>query len=98
MIQTISVAELKELRANTIEHLLIDVREQDEYDAGHIDGSILIPMGELRAKIDDVAKQKDQLVVLHCAAGRRSALSAEELQDMGYTNVKSLEGGFQAWY
>lgn len=98
MIQTISVAELKELRTNTIEHLLIDVREQDEYDAGHIDGSILIPMGELRAKIDDVAKQKDQLIVLHCAAGRRSALSAEELQDMGYTNVKSLEGGFQAWY
>lgn len=97
MIQTITVAELKELRTNSADHLLIDVREQDEYAAGHIDGSILIPMGELGAKIDDFAKEKDQLIVLHCAAGRRSAMSAEELQNMGYTNVKSLEGGFTAW-
>ena len=98
MIQTITVGELKELRANNVEHLLIDVREQDEYDAGHIEGSILLPMGELAAKLDDFAKEQDQLIVLHCAAGRRSAMSAEELQNMGYTNVKSLEGGFNAWH
>lgn len=98
MIQTLTVDELKALRASNSEHILIDVREQDEYDAGHIDGSIHLPMGELAAKIDDFAKEKDQLIVLHCAAGRRSALSAEELQNLGYTNVKSLEGGFNAWH
>lgn len=97
MTPQISVTELKELRSNNTNHLLIDVREQDEYDAGHIDGSILIPKATITNKIAEVAPDKGQLIVLHCAAGRRSDLCADALLGMGYTNVKSLTGGFTAW-
>lgn len=97
MIPQISVNELKELRNTHANHLLIDVREQDEYDTGHIDGSILIPKDTVASKISEVAPDKAQLIVLHCAAGRRSDMCADTLLGMGYTNVKSLTGGFTAW-
>lgn len=97
MIPQISVAELKELRANHADHLLIDVREHDEYDAGHIEGSVLIPKDTITEKIGEVAPDKNQLIVLHCAAGRRSDLCADTLLGMGYKNVKSLTGGYTAW-
>lgn len=97
MVPQISVAELKELRSSQADHVLIDVREQDEYDAGHIEGSILIPKDTVADNIAEVAPDKNQLIVLHCAAGRRSDMCADVLLGMGYTNVKSLTGGFTAW-
>lgn len=73
---------------------LIDVREQDEWDAGHIEGAIHIPRGFLEFKIADAVSDKNALVVLHCASGGRAALCGQTLRKMGYTNVKNLEGGY----
>jgi molybdopterin/thiamine biosynthesis adenylyltransferase/rhodanese-related sulfurtransferase len=77
--------------------VVIDVREQDEYVQGFIPGSKWIPRGFLEMRIEDAVPQRDQEIILYCAGGNRSALSARALKEMGYTNVKSLAGGFAAW-
>ncbi len=76
---------------------LIDVREQDEYSQGYIPGATWIPRGFLESRIEDVLPERDAPVILYCAGGNRSAFAARSLQEMGYTNVKSLEGGYSAW-
>jgi len=75
--------------------LLIDVREQSEYDAGHIPGITLIPMGEIPNRLADIPK--DKTVIVSCQSGRRSAQVASFLQEQGFTNVHDLDGGFSAW-
>jgi molybdopterin/thiamine biosynthesis adenylyltransferase/rhodanese-related sulfurtransferase len=77
--------------------VVIDVREQDEYVQGFIPGSKWIPRGFLEMRIEDAVPERDREIILYCAGGNRSALSARALKEMGYTNVKSLAGGFAAW-
>ena len=76
---------------------LIDVREESEYAAGHATGALHIGKGvierDIEAKIPDAAT----LLVLYCGGGFRSALAADVLQKMGYTNVVSMDGGWRAW-
>ena len=76
---------------------LIDVREQVEWDAGHIPGAVFIPMGELVGRIGEVVPDKDAELILYCGGGYRAALAADSLQKMGYTNVASMAGGWRAW-
>jgi rhodanese-related sulfurtransferase len=76
--------------------VLIDVREDREWNLGHADGAVHMSRGTLESKID-TAVPRDATVVLYCASGNRSALSAESLTAMGYTNVASMSGGFRAW-
>jgi molybdopterin/thiamine biosynthesis adenylyltransferase/rhodanese-related sulfurtransferase len=76
--------------------VVIDIREQHEWDQGHIPGSTHIPRGFLESRIAGVARP-DQEVVLSCASGQRSLLAGITLQEMGYENVSSLAGGFQRW-
>jgi molybdopterin/thiamine biosynthesis adenylyltransferase/rhodanese-related sulfurtransferase len=76
---------------------IVDVREQDEYVQGYIPGATWIPRGFLEMKIEDLVKQKDAPIILYCAGGNRSALAAKNLEDLGYTNVQSMAGGFTAW-
>ncbi|HZN12538.1 MAG TPA: molybdopterin-synthase adenylyltransferase MoeB [Blastocatellia bacterium] len=76
---------------------VIDVREQDEYVQGYIPGATWIPRGFLEQKIEDAVPNRDALVLLYCASGNRSALAARSLRELGYTNVKSVAGGFTAW-
>lgn len=76
---------------------LIDIREQDEVDQGMVTGAIHIPRGYLELRVEQVVPDKDAPVVLYCAGGTRSVLAAKALQELGYTNVASLEGGFNAW-
>ena len=76
---------------------LIDIREQDEVDQGVITGAIHIPRGFLELRIEQTVADKDAPVVVYCAGGTRSLLAAKALQDLGYSNVSSLEGGFNAW-
>lgn len=90
--------------ASTNAHLtnhgaVIDVREPGEYQAGHLPGAINIPRGVLEFKIGDNAAlaNKDQPIVLYCKTGGRAALSAVNLQRMGYTQVRSLTGGYDGW-
>lgn len=76
---------------------VIDIREQDEYVQGYIPGSKWIPRGFLEIRIEDAVPERDAPIVLYCAGGVRSALSARSLRELGYTNVESLAGGFTAW-
>ncbi|HVV52310.1 MAG TPA: molybdopterin-synthase adenylyltransferase MoeB [Polyangia bacterium] len=77
--------------------ILIDVREKDEWVEGSIPGARWIPRGFLELRIEDQVPEKSSEIVLYCAGGTRSALAARALNDLGYTNVKSLAGGFAAW-
>jgi rhodanese-related sulfurtransferase len=79
--------------------LLLDVREDDEYRAGHIPGAVSIPRGLLEFKLsnDPALEARDQPIVLYCKTSGRAALSAITLKGMGYLHVKSIEGGFDAW-
>lgn len=77
--------------------VLIDIREADEWAAGHAPEAIHISRGVLEGSIEEEVPDVTTPIVLSCAGGNRSALSAENLQKMGYTRVSSLIGGFGAW-
>src|SRR5690242_8620157 len=76
---------------------LIDVREGDEWQEGFIPGATWVPRGKLELRVEDVVSDRGADVVLYCAGGTRSALAAKSLKELGYTNVRSLAGGFKAW-
>lgn len=75
--------------------LLIDVREQAEYNEGHIPGITLIPMGEIPGRLAEIPK--DKTVVVTCRSGNRSSQVASYLQQQGFTNIHDLQGGIVAW-
>ena len=77
--------------------ILIDVREKDEWIEGSIPGARWIPRGFLELRIEDQVPERSAEIVLYCAGGTRSALAARALEELGYTNVKSLAGGFSGW-
>ena len=79
--------------------VLLDVREADEYAAGHLPGATLIPRGLLEFKFSGSPEltARDLKIVLYCKTSGRAALAAAALQEMGYLQVKSIAGGFDAW-
>src|SRR3954471_24085239 len=77
--------------------MLIDVREDEDRKAAHIPGAVHLSRGTIEVEIEEAAPALDTPIICHCGGGSRSALVAESLQRMGYTNVKSLAGGFKAW-
>ncbi|GIT77059.1 MAG: hypothetical protein Ct9H300mP31_15900 [Acidimicrobiaceae bacterium] len=78
-------------------HLLLDVREPDEYEQGAIPDSLHIPRGNLESNVENRVTDRDQPIVVMCAGGVRSAFAADTLQQFGYTDVVSMEGGFNRW-
>jgi sulfur-carrier protein adenylyltransferase/sulfurtransferase len=96
-IKETNVLDLKKVVGAKNGEAVIDVREQDEYVQGYIPGARWIPRGFLESRIEDAVPNRETPIVLYCAGGTRSALSARALGELGYTNVKSLEGGFGAW-
>ena len=92
----ISGAEAKALMDSESGYIILDAREQDEYDEGHIPGAILIPYGEIADRAEKELPDKDQLILVYCRSGRRSKIAAEELVKLGYTNVKEF-GGIIDW-
>ena len=76
---------------------LIDVREDSEWDKGHLPGATHIGRGVLERDIEKTIPDTSAPVVLYCGGGYRSALAAESLQRMGYSNVTSMDGGFRGW-
>lgn len=89
------VAELLESRDDGIQ--LVDVRERDEYEDGTIPGARFIPRGFLEIRAEREIGDKDQTVVLFCAGGVRSALAADNLEELGYDDVISMTGGYNRW-
>ncbi len=94
----IDVAKSKQLLAQG-NIVLIDTREESEYAAGHIDGALLLPRGMLEFKVGNMPElaDKSKTILIYCRLGNRSALAAQTLQQLGYTNVLSMAGGFEAW-
>ncbi len=94
-----SPAAIHEQLTGTPDTLLIDVREPDEYRQGHIAGSINIPRGMLEFRISNEPQLQNlsRPIVVYCKTSGRAALSVVAMQTMGFTNVVSLAGGFDAW-
>lgn len=85
------------LRESGAAHMLIDTREESEWNAGRIPGAIHLSKGVIERDIEKTAPDKSATLVLYCGGGFRSALAADNLQKMGYTNVISMDGGWKAW-
>ena len=92
----ITAEEAKQIMDTEEGYIILDVREQDEYDAGHIPGAILIPYTQIAEKAEEVLTDKDQLILVYCRSGRRSKIAAEALMELGYTNIKEF-GGILDW-
>jgi molybdopterin/thiamine biosynthesis adenylyltransferase/rhodanese-related sulfurtransferase len=75
----------------------LDIREQDEYDAGTIPGSVFIPRGHLESQVENKIPKRDGELVVFCASGVRSAFATKTLEQLGYTNVVHMVGGFGQW-
>lgn len=77
--------------------VIIDVRENDEWNAGHIAGAIHIPLGEISNHLPELSKYQNSPVIMQCRSGARSAKAADILAKAGFTNVHNLAGGLNAW-
>jgi sulfur-carrier protein adenylyltransferase/sulfurtransferase len=88
---------LNQRLGNGARPLVIDIREREEYEQGHVPGALFIPRGFLELRIEQHAYDPATPIVLYCAGGVRSALAARNLQEMGYSHVESLIGGFGGW-
>lgn len=96
MYEQITQEEAKNIMDSGEEYILLDVREQDEFDEGHIPGAILIPYTKIDEKAEIMFKDKDKLILVYCRSGRRSKIAAESLAALGFTNVKEF-GGIIDW-
>ena len=93
---SITAEEAKQIMDSEEGYVILDVREQDEYDAGHIPGAILIPYTQIDEKAEGALTDKNQLILVYCRSGRRSKIAAEALVELGYTNIKEF-GGIIDW-
>ena len=96
MYEQITPEEAKKIMDSGEEHIILDTREQDEFDEGHIPGAILIPYTEIENKAEEMLLDKEKLILVYCRSGRRSKIAAEALSKLGYTNVKEF-GGIIDW-
>ena len=96
-IKEMNIEQLKELQSSAEKFTLIDVREDNEWTAGHATGAVHLSKGVIERDIESKVPQKDAKLVLYCGSGSRSALAADALMKMGYSNVFSLAGGIGAY-
>jgi rhodanese-related sulfurtransferase len=96
-IREITPAEVKRKLDQGEKLHFIDVREDHEWQQDHAAGAVHIGRGIIERDIEKVVPDKDHEIVLYCGGGFRSALAADNLQKMGYTNVLSMAGGIKAW-
>jgi phage shock protein E len=84
-------------KLNSGEAVIVDVRENDEWDEEHIPGSIHLNRGTIELDIEEKVPDPNAMIICHCGGGGRGALATESLQKMGYTNVRNMAGGFKVW-
>ena len=92
-----NVAEVKRRSDAGEKFLLVDVREDNEWAKGHVPGAVHLSKGIIERDIEQRVPDTTAKVILYCGGGFRSALAAENLQKMGYTNVESMDGGWRGW-
>ena len=96
-IREMTVDEVAKRLVNGDKFLLIDVREDNEFADDHLPGAIHLGKGVIERDIEKTLPDKGTELVLYCGGGFRSALAAESIQKMGYTNVWSMDGGYKGW-
>lgn len=96
-IKEVTIDDVLSWQAAKEDFVFMDVREDHEWQAGRAQGSIHLGRGILERDIEKVVEDKARKVVLYCGGGYRSALAADNMQKMGYTNVLSMAGGIRAW-
>ncbi len=94
-VMEINIDQFKEMLDNRNDVVVLDVREYHEYDICNIEGSVLIPLGEIADRLDEL--NEDDEIVVHCHHGGRSMRATQFLRDKGFKNVKNLAGGIDAW-
>lgn len=94
-IREVSVDEAQAMAADGA--AMIDVREPEEVAAGAVSGAIAVPRGVLEFRLSDLPADKNAAVIVYCRSGGRSALATKSLEELGFTNVASMAGGFLAW-
>ena len=97
MIRSMTVSELKNLMAQENPPTLVDCRELNEWEQGHIPGATLIALSTLKENIGTLEDKKSQTVVLQCRSGKRSLRACQFLSENGFENLYNLEGGILAW-
>jgi len=95
-IKTISAAEAYAIFGKS-GVIFLDVREPDEFNAGHIPGAINIPRGLLESRVGEQITDKNTTIVVYCRSGVRSALASATLVKMGYKGILNMDGGWKAW-
>ena len=97
-IREVDPREVHDQSQNGNRTVLVDVREQHEFEAGHLPGAVHVPRGHLESRIEGTVSDRSKRVILYCASGQRSALAAHTLQDLlGYQDVASMRGGITLW-
>jgi phage shock protein E len=94
-VREVSAAEAAKQQASGA--VLIDVRESDEFAKGHAQNAVHLSKGVIELRIEETVPDLATPIICYCGGGSRSALAADSLQKMGYTNVASMAGGFKAW-
>lgn len=101
---TVCAAPLAEIEVSTAAALILeqkvfvlDVREPSEYKSGHIAGSVLIPVGQVNARFEELLQYKDQPMLVVCGSGARSAAAIGMLSKRGFSNLRNIKGGMDAW-
>ena len=96
-IDEVSASDVLERLDDDDRPLLLDVREQDEWQEGHLPGAIHVGRGNLESRVEAMIPDRSREIVVYCAGGARSAFAAKSLAELGYTNVSSIAGGFTDW-
>ena len=96
ILEKISAEDAKTMMDGSQDITILDVRTQEEYDLGHIAGAVLIPVDDIADKAEQILTDKSETILVYCRSGRRSALAAQTLSDLGFTAVYDF-GGIIDW-
>jgi rhodanese-related sulfurtransferase len=96
-VKVTNVADVKRRLDGGEKFLVVDVREESEWAQGHVPGAIHLGKGIIERDIEQRVPDTNTKLILYCGGGFRSALAADNLQKMGYTNVESMDGGWKGW-
>ena len=96
-VRELSPQQVHELLQNNGKHVVLDVREKEEYREGHLENAVSVPRGFLEMKMDAEVPDKSTPIIAYCAGGVRSLLAGKVMQEMGYADVISMSGGYTAW-
>ena len=97
MIKEVTATDLKKKIDRGVDFLLLDVREQNEYEIARIPGSTLLPLSVIQQRVSELEEMKDREIVVHCKLGGRSMQACQFLEALGFRNLANLAGGITAW-